>query len=118
MYPDLSILHLLVLGSTLILGGCSVIPTSGPQAHDIRTGQPDPESLPYAYVPITRKVVDILAARPGNFVTLPPQPVDTQGNISVPYAGAIRAQGRTPTEVKAAIVAALKDRALEPQAFS
>jgi polysaccharide export outer membrane protein len=34
----------------------------------------------------------------------------------VPYAGAIRAQGRTPAEVQAAIVAALKDRALEPQA--
>jgi len=25
--------------------------------------------------------------RPGNFVTLPEQPVDTAGNISVPYAG-------------------------------
>jgi polysaccharide export outer membrane protein len=34
----------------------------------------------------------------------------------VPYAGAIRAKGRTPAEVQAAIVAALKDRALEPQA--
>jgi polysaccharide export outer membrane protein len=56
------------------------------------------------------------AARPGNFVTLPPQEVDSQGNISVPYAGAIRARGRTPAEVQAAIVAALKDRALEPQA--
>jgi polysaccharide biosynthesis/export protein len=56
------------------------------------------------------------AARPGNFVTLPPQQVDNQGNISVPYAGAIRAQGRTPAEVQAAIVAALKDGAQEPQA--
>src|SRR5580704_8817179 len=35
--------------------------------------------------------------RPGNFITLPNQPVDTSGNISVPYAGAVRAAGRTPT---------------------
>src|SRR5262249_48659298 len=56
------------------------------------------------------------ASRPVNLVPLPPQAVDNQGNISVPYAGAIRAQGRTAAEVQAAIVAALKDRALEPQA--
>ena len=54
--------------------------------------------------------------RPGNYVTLPNQQVDTQGNITVPYAGAIRAQGRTAVQVQAAIVAALKSRALEPQA--
>src|SRR5215469_3077315 len=53
--------------------------------------------------------------RPGNFITLPPQEVDTRGNISVPYAGAIRAAGRTPTEVQQAIVDALKGRAIEPQ---
>jgi polysaccharide export outer membrane protein len=54
--------------------------------------------------------------RPGNFVTLPNQPVDTSGNISVPYAGGVRAVGRTPSEVQAAIVAAIKNRAIEPQA--
>jgi polysaccharide export outer membrane protein len=54
--------------------------------------------------------------RPGNFVTLPNQPVDTRGNITVPYAGSIKAQGRTAVQVQAAIVAALKNRALEPQA--
>lgn len=54
--------------------------------------------------------------RPGNFITLPNQNVDTEGNISVPYAGAIRAKGRTPTEVQRAIVDALKNRAIEPQA--
>ena len=53
--------------------------------------------------------------RPGNFITLPNQRVDNRGNISVPYAGSIRAAGRTPTEVQNAIVAALKDRAIEPQ---
>ena len=53
--------------------------------------------------------------RPGNFITLPNQAVDAQGNISVPYAGNIRALGRTPVEIQQAIVNALKDRAIEPQ---
>jgi polysaccharide export outer membrane protein len=146
----------------LAVGACTVVPTSGPAGHDVRIGQADRESLPYAYVPITPRVVDILvtnaprlsttfqdrggptelrfgigdtvnvsifesaagglfiplegAARPGNFIALPPQPVDNKGNISVPYAGFIRAQGRTASEIQASIVAALKDRALEPQA--
>jgi polysaccharide export outer membrane protein len=54
--------------------------------------------------------------RPGNFVTLPSQPIDTKGNINVPYAGAVRAAGRTPSEVSASIVNAIKNRAIEPQA--
>jgi polysaccharide export outer membrane protein len=56
------------------------------------------------------------AVRSGNFVTLPNQEVDVQGNISVPYAGSLRAQGRTATELQQAIVDALKDIALKPQA--
>src|SRR6204780_4394271 len=54
--------------------------------------------------------------RPGNFITLPNQNVDTSGNISIPYAGAIRAAGRTPSEVQGDIVDKLKNRAIEPQA--
>jgi polysaccharide biosynthesis/export protein len=54
--------------------------------------------------------------RPGNFITLPNQNVDTDGNITVPYAGAIKANGRTPGEVQQDIVAALRNRAIEPQA--
>jgi polysaccharide export outer membrane protein len=54
--------------------------------------------------------------RPGNFVTLPNQPVDTEGNISVPYAGAIAAKNKTPTQVQAEIVERIKNRAIEPQA--
>ncbi len=54
--------------------------------------------------------------RPGNYVTLPNQAVDTSGNITVPYAGTIRAKGRTIVEVQKAIVDALQNRALEPQA--
>jgi polysaccharide export outer membrane protein len=48
------------------------------------------------------------SARPGNFVTLPNQIVDSKGNITVPYAGAIRAAGRTPSEVQQAIIEALR----------
>jgi polysaccharide export outer membrane protein len=54
--------------------------------------------------------------RPGNFVSLPNQPIDTSGNITVPYAGQIRAAGRTPDQVQQEIVNALKNRAIEPQA--
>jgi polysaccharide export outer membrane protein len=54
--------------------------------------------------------------RPGNFINIPKQAVDINGNISIPYAGNIRARGRTPVEVQQAIVDALKSRAIEPQA--
>lgn len=53
--------------------------------------------------------------RPGNFVTLPNQAVDSMGNVTVPYAGAVRALDRTPAEVQQSIVAALRNRAIEPQ---
>jgi len=53
--------------------------------------------------------------RPGNFVSIPNQAVDIHGNISIPYAGSIRARGRTQVEVQDAVVAALKNRAIEPQ---
>jgi polysaccharide biosynthesis/export protein len=52
----------------------------------------------------------------GNYVTLPNQAVDDRGNISVPYAGTLRAQGHTSLEVQQAIVNRLKDTALKPQA--
>jgi len=53
--------------------------------------------------------------RPGNFVTIPNQAVDIRGDISIPYAGSIRALGRTQVEVQNTIVDALKNRAIEPQ---
>jgi polysaccharide export outer membrane protein len=55
--------------------------------------------------------------RNGNFLTIPPQLVDEKGDITIPYAGAIKARGRTAEQIQAAIVDALKDRALEPQAI-
>ena len=141
------------------LAACGIIPASGPASIEIPNAT---ESLPYAYVRLTREIGERLArytprisntftdrrlpkafvfgvgdvvsvtifeaqagglfipaeasVRPGNFVTLPNQEVDNNGNISVPYAGNIRAQGRTPVEVQQAIVDTLKNRAIEPQA--
>jgi polysaccharide export outer membrane protein len=54
-------------------------------------------------------------ARPGNFVDLPPQAVDQKGNITVPYAGEIPAAARTLPDIQQAIVARLRNRAIEPQ---
>ncbi|MGY0575847.1 polysaccharide biosynthesis/export family protein [Bradyrhizobium sp. RDM12] len=53
--------------------------------------------------------------RPGNFVQLPNQNVDTDGKITVPYAGAIQAAGRTPAEIQQEIIRAIGNRAIEPQ---
>jgi polysaccharide biosynthesis/export protein len=55
-------------------------------------------------------------ARSGNFVQLPAQEVDRQGNISIPYGGVIPAAGRTPQQVKELIEKSLRNRAIEPQA--
>ncbi|MGA2288045.1 polysaccharide biosynthesis/export family protein [Bradyrhizobium sp.] len=54
-------------------------------------------------------------ARPGNFVDLPAQAVDQKGSIYVPYAGEIPAAGRTIPDIQQAIVARLRNRAIEPQ---
>jgi polysaccharide export outer membrane protein len=56
-------------------------------------------------------------SRPGNFVTLPNQTVDSKGYISVPYAGQIKALGRSTPAIQQDIVDRLKDRAIEPQAI-
>ena len=53
--------------------------------------------------------------RPGNFVTLPPQPIDNRGNLTVPYAGLVPAAGKTPEEVSKEVINRIKDRAIEPQ---
>ena len=54
-------------------------------------------------------------ARPGNFVALPDQAVDNYGNITIPFAGVIRAAGRTNVEIQNEIVDKIKNRAIEPQ---
>jgi polysaccharide export outer membrane protein len=149
-----------VLAVLAAVGGCGLMPTSGPQSWDVRAGQHDPQGLPYAVVRVTPYVTSVLehvtprltqfaeqrrpkditfgvgdivsvtifeaaagglfipseaGVRPGNFVTIPSQAVDAAGNISIPYAGNIRAKGRTAVQVQQAIVDALKSRAIEPQ---
>jgi polysaccharide export outer membrane protein len=54
-------------------------------------------------------------ARAGNFVNLPDQMVDSSGNISVPFAGLIKAAGRTNAQIQDEIVEKIKNRAIEPQ---
>lgn len=54
--------------------------------------------------------------RPGNYVTIPDQSVDNDGFITVPYAGQIRAAGRTAVEIQRSIIEKIGNRAIEPQA--
>lgn len=54
-------------------------------------------------------------SRPGNYITLPQQSIDREGNITVPYAGKIRASGRFIDEVQKEIEERLANRAIEPQ---
>ena len=49
-------------------------------------------------------------------VSLPPQPVARDGTLSMPYVGQVRAAGLTPEQVGEAIVEALRNKAIEPQA--
>jgi polysaccharide export outer membrane protein len=61
------------------------------------------------YIPLEAGV------RPGNYVNLPEQPIDNEGNISVPYAGVIHAAGRTNVEIQDDILKRIKRRAIDPQ---
>lgn len=54
-------------------------------------------------------------SRPGNYITLPAQTVDNSGTISVPYAGRIKAAGRTAQSLQTQIDELLSNRAIEPQ---
>jgi polysaccharide biosynthesis/export protein len=49
--------------------------------------------------------------------TIPDQPVEADGAISVPYAGRVAVAGRTPVEVQQAVEALLTGKALDPQAL-
>lgn len=51
----------------------------------------------------------------GNYINLPAQQIDRNGNISVPYAGQISVVGRGLPAVQAEIEEKLKQRAIEPQ---
>src|SRR5215469_9871707 len=62
--PELTFRYLSTacLALSVFVGGCSIIPTSGPEPGDVRAGQTDVESLPYALVRLTPPVVNVLAA--------------------------------------------------------
>jgi polysaccharide biosynthesis/export protein len=150
-----------IIGLALITSGCGFfLPAGGPNSVGVLTGTS--ARVPYVVVPLTPKVVQVLAdyepaglagmfssgkpppsilfnigdvvtvtifeaaagglfipieagVRPGNYVTLPNQVVDNDGNISVPYAGLIRAAGRTNVQIQNDIVDKIKNRAIEPQ---
>jgi polysaccharide biosynthesis/export protein len=56
-----------------------------------------------------------IGSRPGAAAVLPSQTVDPGGFIRVPYAGKIRASGRTIEQVQKEIETLLTGRAIEPQ---
>ena len=103
-----------------------VLATTTPRLAGIFTDRRPPETIKFGIGDVVSVTIFEAAAgglfipaeagvRPGNFVQLPNQAVDDQGNITVPYAGAIRAINRTPAEVQLSVVNALKNRAIEPQ---
>ena len=51
-------------------------------------------------------------------IALPPQQVDGAGYVTAPYAGRLKAAGRTPAQLSAALVAALEGKAIQPQAIA
>ena len=53
--------------------------------------------------------------RAGNFVDIPKQQVDQSGNITVPYAGAVKVAGLTARAVSDIIRERIKNRAIDPQ---
>ena len=55
------------------------------------------------------------SGRPGNFVTLPSQTIDTAGTLSVPFAGDINAARRSLPEIKREIEDKLAKRVIEPR---
>ncbi len=61
------------------------------------------------FIPIDSSV------RPGNFVSLPSQTINSTGLVTVPYAGEVQAAGKTTEEISELIVERLKDKAIEPQ---
>ncbi|WP_175933317.1 MULTISPECIES: polysaccharide biosynthesis/export family protein [unclassified Burkholderia] len=51
----------------------------------------------------------------GHVTVLPDQAVDGGGNVTVPFVGAVKAAGRTPTQLQSDIAARLRGMAHDPQ---
>jgi polysaccharide export outer membrane protein len=151
----------LIMGS-LSISGCTILPSSGPQSDDVRSGitvsgpeyalininpetiavlhRFEPKGLAGAFidrrppVSIVFGIGDVVSVtifeaaagglfipaeagvRPGNFVAIPDQAVDNDGFITVPYAGQIKAAGRTALDIQRSIIERIGNRAIEPQA--
>lgn len=87
-----------------------------PPAPDIRLGVGDVVAVTVFEAQAGGLFIPLQAAsRPGNFIQIPNQTVDRAGNITVPYAGQVKAAGRTVPEVQNDIVGKLRNRAIEPQ---
>jgi polysaccharide export outer membrane protein len=83
---------------------------------DIRVGIGDSLSITVFEAGAGGLFIPIQAgSRPGNFVQLPNQQIDQSGNITVPYAGSIRAVGRMVSDIQKEIENKLANRAIEPQ---
>jgi polysaccharide export outer membrane protein len=84
-----------------------------------RSEAPSPDRRPGtsnpAIAPLSAETAAAAGGRQG--ATIPDQPVAADGAISVPYAGRIRAAGRTSAEIQQTIEALLADKALGPQAL-
>ena len=150
-----------VAAAVLLVGGCSLVPASGPADYNIKA-ESSP-TIPYALVKLTPETIATVAhyepkglagvfpdkrlapsrikfgigdvvsvsvfeaaagglfipteagVRPGNFVTIPDQTVDNDGNITVPYAGLVKAAGRYNGDIQQDIVNRIKNRAIDPQ---
>ena len=102
--------------STDDTNSCSTIGGAGATPHAIRLGVGDViqvtifESQAGGF-----SIPRDAGARPGNFVQLPPQEIGRDGQITVPYAGSLRAVGQTAAVVEGNITRRLEDRAIEPQ---
>lgn len=93
-------------------------------ATDIRVGRGDalsvsvfeaPPALLFGAVSRLGSSTAPTLASPGAPTSLPPIIVDQLGNIAVPFAGTIRAEGRTLAEIQAAIRIRLLGKANDPQ---
>jgi polysaccharide biosynthesis/export protein len=122
--PDLRI----AVGDTLSVvlwesGGGSLFARSPPPSAPARLGPAlpvpriDMALAPAPHLAGLRPAILPPAKRASGAATIPDQPVQPDGTITIPFAGHIRAAGLGPEAVQQAIEARLRDRALLPQAL-
>ena len=143
---------------TLVLTGCSGLPSEGPESRQIESAYLKKNTAGFALVNVDRNVADYLSRHsfisfgdrfgkgrptraeligPGDVLSvtiweadqtgvfastntadrgnIPDVEVSGKGTISIPYAGIIKASGRTPQSLEQAITKALEVKAVEPQ---